>query len=314
MSLVKRAYNRYRTGGPAAIGQAVNRRLRLAYEWLVDPLGWTRLGGVSMRLAQARPLQGPPVVILSLPRSGSSWVGAVLGQAPNAAYLREPLTQAHLATGHGQPVLPIKGRAVNRTYRAAAHLAFAGVPRFPPGRFIVADREQWAYSQRSRRRLVVKEVNPYFAEWLAHTYQPRIVLLVRHPAAVALSYNQLGWLTGGHSWRRLGAGFSRAYQTAWTSLQDYPAVRRVTYDELCESPHQVFEELYAFAGLNWTEAIAKRLTEQTTRDDGTLRGVSRVSQSKVRGWIGKVAPDDLAELMAGYLSHPTPWFQSEADW
>src|SRR5437016_2265272 len=64
-----------------------------------SPVGWAQFGAASRLLGRAWPPAGPAVVVLSLPRSGSSWVGQTLGLAPEAAYLREPLDQLFLARG-----------------------------------------------------------------------------------------------------------------------------------------------------------------------------------------------------------------------
>jgi len=60
----------------------------------MSPILWARWGFISKLLAlMLRPRQ-PSTLVLSLPRSGSSWVGETLGSALNALYLREPVTQS----------------------------------------------------------------------------------------------------------------------------------------------------------------------------------------------------------------------------
>ena len=44
----------------------------------------------------------PPVVLLSYPRSGSSWAGKILATSPQFAYLREPITQPYMKKYGGQ--------------------------------------------------------------------------------------------------------------------------------------------------------------------------------------------------------------------
>src|SRR5205085_2708995 len=95
-----------------------------------------------------------PVLVLSLPRSGSSWVGNVLGCAPDAIYLREPVTQS-------DPSFYMKGtvfridRGVKPTYERLADRAFAGDAEFPDKVRIYEN--QWEPGAAEGRRVVVKE-------------------------------------------------------------------------------------------------------------------------------------------------------------
>ena len=58
------------------------------------PVPWARSKTLSQLLINfIRPRQ-PTVLVLSLPRSGSSWAGEALGCAIDALYLREPVTQS----------------------------------------------------------------------------------------------------------------------------------------------------------------------------------------------------------------------------
>jgi hypothetical protein len=100
-------------------------------------------------------------------------------------------------------------------YAASARAAFSGLPSFAlpaerPTR-IVRHPGQWSLRQRRQRRLVIKEINPFACEWLLKTYSPRVIYLVRHPAAVALSNARLGFMQGNEIWREQGLHQGRAH-------------------------------------------------------------------------------------------------------
>src|SRR5690606_25708881 len=108
-----------------------------------SPVPWAWFGPASLALARALPPLSPPVLVLSLPRSGSSWVGETLGQAANALYLREPLTQTRTADeSGGQTVFPIDPAAPPRVYGRMAARSFAALPAFKP--LIVQNPGQWS--------------------------------------------------------------------------------------------------------------------------------------------------------------------------
>ena len=74
-------------------------RAREMDERVNSPIRWSRFGAASLLLAKTVKSRRPATLILSLPRSGSSWVGEILGSAANALYLREPITQTLIASG-----------------------------------------------------------------------------------------------------------------------------------------------------------------------------------------------------------------------
>ena len=57
---------------------------------------WARFGPLSRWIGTAIQPHKPPILVLSLPRSGSSWVGETMGISKNAMYLREPINQSYL--------------------------------------------------------------------------------------------------------------------------------------------------------------------------------------------------------------------------
>ena len=108
------------------------------------------------------------ILLTSLPRSGSSWVGWVLGQADGVDYEREPITQGLLAAG----VDPFRMDSV-------ASSAYSSLVE----ELSVRDN-----------RLVVKEVSPLLAASIGGALDAQVVLLERHPVAVCRSHVQLGWV------------------------------------------------------------------------------------------------------------------------
>jgi hypothetical protein len=98
LTLLQLMTRRYRQGGWAAVQSGLAGRIG---QWHQEqqPQLWAKAGGLSRWAARCWPLQQPPVLIISLPRSGSSWVGSTVGSAAHAAFLREPLTRAYTASG-----------------------------------------------------------------------------------------------------------------------------------------------------------------------------------------------------------------------
>src|SRR5205085_5348017 len=74
----------------------------------------------------------PSVLILSMPRSGSSWLGDTMGRASDALYLREPINQVSISHGKTDALIPVDAAAPPADFQESADQAFAGLPKFSP--------------------------------------------------------------------------------------------------------------------------------------------------------------------------------------
>jgi hypothetical protein len=315
VTLIQRISRRYHHGGWPAVWAGFTRPIA---EWRQtrQPRLWADAGVLSQLLARHWPLHGPPVLILSLPRSGSSWVGDTLGNADNAAYLREPLTQSYLAGGWRESVFDFPAGHPPLAYRQAAERAFAGLPRFDGLPGVMLNPQQWSLVSRRRRRLVIKEVNPYLCAWLGAAYRPRVILLLRHPAAIALSYRRQGWWSDkpGH-WQWAGHGFGAALHAVRQSLKSMLEVRVVKYETLCAEPLEQFDDLFKFAGLQWDARLEALVRQRTsTSDDPNEWGLNKISSVHINRWRDEITPDELADLRTGYHDYDLPWYQAPGDW
>jgi hypothetical protein len=267
-----------------------------------SPVLWARLGLVSRVIVRLlRPLD-PPILILSLPRSGSSWVGDMLGSANDALYLREPITQSHPVTNPWIDVDPYEVPPLEPTHRRLADKAFAGRPAFDPT--VVRIPSQWKLHRRLKSRVVLKEVNPRACRWFIDRYHPRIVYLLRHPAAVSSSAQRVGWLGSTQAeWAERGHFDARTTLATCKLLEDYPESRTVFYEALCENPIEEFKQLYEFSGFLWTEWEERRTQEFSTR-----------ARARISAWRQEAAPQLVAALRNAYFQYPLPWYRTDEDW
>ena len=77
------------------IPATVRQRLRHQRELLADArmhpgLALMRVPLLSRLIAAVIKPRDPPILLVSLPRGGSSWIGGILGSAKESLYLREP--------------------------------------------------------------------------------------------------------------------------------------------------------------------------------------------------------------------------------
>jgi Sulfotransferase family len=263
---------------------------------------WASWGPLSRGIARVLRPRQPAVLVLSLPRSGSSWVGDMLGAASNALYLREPFTQTDLAVNVRQVFNPPDYPPLEATMRRLADKAFLGLPDFRPK--VVVAPEQWDLRHRRRGRVVIKEVNPRACRWFVENYRPRVVFLLRHPAALAWSSVRMQWLGPTPAdWEQRGREDRETLRQMWAPLKNYANHLRVYYEDLCNDPLRGFQQLYEFAGLTWTDAVARTVAENGAE-----------SPQKVNAWRTDASAEHLRALRRGFDGSDPDWSRWDDDW
>ncbi len=306
------ARSRYRD----KLSNAIQRRYYAALRFRHQHITW------RAHPASAVQPKSPGILIISLPRSGSSWVGSILGAAGNAIYLREPLNQSYLAAGGNGTVFPVDDTRLPPGYADAARAAFLAQPTFDTG--IAPHPQQWTGGDRNRRRVVVKEVNPFVCDWLARAYRPRIVLLLRHPAAIAQSYHRLGWdlsyaplgIDPKESfWIRHGDFQARTLKHVLAFSARYQDIKVVRYEDICADPVAQFRALFDYGQIAWDGDIEQRIRRQSTsNDDPSSYATSRFSNTMAGSWRQSLSPVEIANVRRGYSRQILPWYQTDADW
>ena len=259
----------------------------------------TRCLYTSRLVARAFPFRSPIVLLLSYPRSGSSWVGAMLSHSPDVAYLREPVTQPYVGGARRDTVVdPEADPVTRRRYARLADRAFAGVL---PWRLedVVENVAPFSLRERARRTLVIKEVNPLAARFYTSRYRPKIVLLFRHPAAVAESYERMGWLDG--AFEELG-GMYGAHMAAALDASDARSTTVVRFEDLARDPREGFRALFTTLGFRIPDAF-ERLVEdlcETEYAGDDPYATKRVSRDEAYKWRERLSRRAIDAVMRGY--------------
>jgi hypothetical protein len=279
----------------------------------------------------------PPVLIASLPRSGSSWIGRILGNSENALYLREPMTQSYVERFGPPPIFEWGMCKDRRAYDRYAALAFKGIPRFSGA--IVANPGQWTISGRTEKRVVLKEVNPLVLRRLWERFRPRIVLLVRHPVPVARSFHALGWTSDQFRTRFLPetlAAFEREHALpepadTWEQSGAFQAIAQnlvadslsgidhmvVRYEDICDEPVAAFGRIFEFCGLPFSAGVQKGI-ERSSRARGRYvpgtYDTARNSRDMKDRWRRDVDPEDIEQVRRGYFAYRPIFYREESDW
>jgi hypothetical protein len=302
------------SGSPISKLKSILRRG--AYSVLSSPL-----------LAKAIPFNSPPLLILSFPRSGSSWVGKVLSTSRSTAYLREPITQQYIFKHGGRHALVDlkKNRTAYSIYRKLSDAAFQGIP--PSHVNVVNNYHDFAYPQRKAKRLLIKEVNPRAISFYCSTYKPTVLLLLRHPAAVALSFYRLGWLESADvqvdtanpsasAWEKFGHAYGSIMQNAIETLKADGHHEIVVYRHLAENPRENFRNLFGALELELPEdydAVIDRYC-YSAKETTSRAEIERTSRNMIFKWRQELTDQQITDLRKGFLQSKMEYYRDAADW
>jgi hypothetical protein len=184
-----------------------------------------------------RPADGfCPVLVVGPPRSGTTWVGQVLGLDSDACSINEPDNETQIpfalkakrSLGR-YPVLE-PGDEAPADYERLWDRAFAGTthartPRWGAGKMLIklANKNEFRAAlctpadprmslklrvasalaspptvRTGARNVVVKSVHSSFSvSWVVKKWRPKVVVVLRHPFNVVGSWAELGWGAGG---------------------------------------------------------------------------------------------------------------------
>lgn len=148
-----------------------------------------------------------PILVTGLHRSGTSWVGRMLGAGSDLAYVSEPLNVLHRPGVFGAPVqrwytyicaenenhyLNSFKETLSLDYRFLAELkSLRSVKDFLR---MARDAFAFALGRVRNSRVLLKDPFALFSvEWFAQRLDCTVVIVLRHPAAFVSSLKRLGW-------------------------------------------------------------------------------------------------------------------------
>jgi hypothetical protein len=150
-----------------------------------------------------------PILVTGSHRSGTTWIGRMLAEAPSLLYIHEPFSVTD-APSRGICDTEFKYwftyiTSENETnfykpIRNMIHLKydFAGGLRTYRSKEGLRElrREYLSFLQyrQKRAKALIKDPMAFFsAEWLAERFDMNVVMVIRHPAAFVSSIKKLGW-------------------------------------------------------------------------------------------------------------------------
>lgn len=271
--------------------------------------GWGYLPGARHVVpAPAR----PPLLVISMPRSGSSWIGSILGASRSVAYMREPFTASRGPDGIKRTIFPLTPEADSLPhYKRAIALAMQGIPAFPHS--VLRYPEQWQWTGRADRRVIIKEINPKMLPFLVERYDFETVFVLRHPLSIVQSFSKLGWWDRGNAdicMRRV----ARCWQTAQQALEGRRHLY-VHYEDVCLAPSERFAEILDWAGIAFDDRVEAVLARSIgTGDRADTYSTVRNPQEMAFAWKAEFSQTEADAFHDAYARHGLAFYRDRADW
>jgi len=276
-------------------------------------------------IVQLFPMRTPPILLLSYPRSGSSWVGEILATSDELAYLFEPVNHPYQEYYRGPALADLSDPITYQAYSNYSQDAFLGMP--PKKKYPGENLRGFSLIGRKRRRLLIKEVNPRAADFYCRRYHPTIIFLLRHPAAVALSFWELGWLASpdvqidavdldGDDWEKFGYAYGVTMKNALKTVkQSKVKYTTILYENIASAPLSEFRKIFEYLGVkipeNYEDVIDEFCFSGTAIQGYQTR---RISKKMIAKWKDKLSPEVIHQIQRGYFQSGLVFYQSDADW
>jgi hypothetical protein len=151
----------------------------------------------------------PPILVTGSHRSGTTWVGRMLAEAPSVVYIHEPFS---VSDPPGRGVCNIRFKnwftyinaenerdyytAISNTVNLKYDLpgALKNVRSFTDLRNTYKEYRQFStYRHQGARTLLKDPIAVFSSAWLAEKFNAKPVILIRHPAAFISSIMKLKW-------------------------------------------------------------------------------------------------------------------------
>ncbi len=281
----------------------------------------SRAANIALRRLQHG---GRPILVVGHGRSGTSWIGHVVGRASDALYYREPAGPTKRGLDRADLDIWLtyfRSDDPSAYFERWLSVAFNG---------LIDASMQWDRRKVIRRlrpghRVVVKEVaSTMVVDWVCARFDPTVVFVIRHPCAVALS-EQARHIDGVDELARLlhnddlVTDFLQphldhlhrvttplaALAAVW-AIRNHVAIDQLTgrdhvvlrYETAASTPHATFAALYEHLGLRFDRKVEDEITRAHSEHDDDSYSITKRPELTLDRWKQVMTRDDVDSVLS----------------
>lgn len=303
-----------------------------------------------------------PILITGAHRSGTTWVGKMLAASGEAVYISEPLNLWHrpgilrapvnhwytyICEQNQEDYLPAFQETLRLQYRVLEDIkSFRRLKDIP--RMLQDSSSFFLGSIQDKRPLLKDPFAVFSAPWFEKALGCQVVIIVRHPAAIASSLKRLDWSfdfdhllaqpllmndllepyyddmqamtknpqdiigQSGLLWRII-------YQVVAQYEAKYPQFHVVRHEDLSLDPIDIFRSLYNSLGLSFSAHVEQVILKSSSQDnpgeraDRSIYATHLNSQANLNNWKRRLDPDEITRLRS-LTKDTAAIYYSEESW
>ncbi|MBN1186921.1 MAG: sulfotransferase domain-containing protein [Bacteroidales bacterium] len=262
------------------------------------------INNTILKSFRSLPFKTIPVILLSYPRSGSSWIGKVISNANNIAYMREPIMQ--MALNYEKNNKPTK-KKLDEYISSLSKKVFKGIP--PKGFYDYSPIRNFLY-RRHKSTLVIKEVLAW-NEIIYPNFSIAIIIILRNPLALAESFNRLNFQTNG--WYKFGYEYGiNMKRNIQKAKEDKNLILK--YEDIASNPEKYFRIIYNFLNIEIDSKFNETINNYCySKKFNTADAFNeqRYSSDEINKWKTKLHPQIAIEVTNGYLNSGLNYYKEE---
>jgi len=266
----------------------------------------------------------------------------MIASSPDVGYIHEPFNPTHrpgiceaetdryfLHVRDSDPNIWRAGLQNTLAFRYAYQAEWAAVRSLKDLLRMIQDAGTFAWHRLRQRRALMKDPIALFsAEWIAETFDAKVVLLMRHPAAFASSLKRLGWdfpfehlLSQPHLMDTLLAPFKEkidAYRRKRACIVDqgillwrifahtitiyqerHPEWHFVRHEDVATNPISNFRPIFNHLDLEFTDCVEETLRHHTTASNSAeasnnaIHDLKRDSSALAHIWRQRLTTEEI---------------------
>lgn len=308
-------------------------------------------------------MENQNILVTGVPRSGTTFLGRVIALSPQTNYLWEPLNSRfrmgmeyhypYLGSSSSLKKKQVCNDIIRNTVDYKNLKANYGRYKKDPGGLWMLFKINlgWKIAALKHRLYkpqvsVIKDpIALFLSRYLMEEFDFKIIVVLRHPAAVYLSRRGLGWEHDFDLWRSQDDFYSEHYRDYEGVLEGfskdliansslhwlvcYGYVRRlldlslenlliVRHEDLCRQPEEELKRVFSFLSLDFTPKISRGLTQLTggSKVERVSRDLSRVERRDANRlsdkWKMGITQEDL-ERIKGITGEIASFFYPEKE-
>lgn len=275
-----------------------------------------------------------PIYIAGVPRSGTSWLASILNTSRSVKYFCEPFNPLWVPEAVPHVMKYMRAGDNDPSFSSFCQQIFSGQLKNDMVYKKLAQPYR-AFGNRLRclpGRVIVKDVHSLMSlAWMQENTHSTILIIIRHPCAVAASWFQHFNLEAEFQglyriacqasliedylnpyqhlfdqaadfWQKIAVYWGAVYHVILQQKRKHSNWIIVRHEDLCLNPVQSFKQLFDQLELCWTKQTDNLLDISTSQDSGKPYSPFRISAEEPNKWRKRLEPWQIEKI--SYFTQP----------